>query len=81
MNEIVDPLKQKPDGTNRHPSVAGVLRHFRYSHLPEHLQKVSKPCAELAVSMADNLPENADLTVGLRDLLTAKDNFVRALLP
>jgi hypothetical protein len=75
-----DELTTKPDGATRHPSVAGVLKHFRYSHLPEHLQAISRPCAELAIAMADTLPENPDLTVGLRDLLTAKDNFVRAKL-
>lgn len=74
-------LGRKPDGSTRHPSVAGVLKHFRYDHLPEHLQAISKPCAELALLMADMLPENPDLTCGLRELLTAKDNFVRAKLP
>lgn len=73
-------LTHKPDGTPRHPSVAGVLKHFRFEHLPPHLQAISKPCAELAIAMADLLPENPDLTCGLRDLLTAKDNFVRAKL-
>ena len=33
-----------------------------------------------AIAMANALPENADLTVGLRELLAAKDNFVRARL-
>lgn len=75
-----DELLTKQDGTPRHPSVAGVLKHFRYAHLPEHLQAISRPCAQLAVLMADTLPENPDLTCGLRDLLTAKDNFVRAKL-
>ncbi len=76
----VDPYTHKPDGTPRHPSVAGVLRHFRFEHLPAHLQAASRPCGELAARMADALPENPDLTCGLRDLLTAKDNFVRARL-
>lgn len=73
-------LTTKTDGTPRHPSVAGVLKHFRFEHLPLHLQSISKPCAELAIAMADALPENPDLTCGLRDLLAAKDNFVRANL-
>jgi len=79
-DNTIDPLSQRPDGKLRHPSIAGVLKHFRFSHLPEHLQAISKPCAELAIAMADTLPENPDLTCGLRDLLTAKDNFVRAKL-
>lgn len=73
-----NPLSHKPDGTARHASISGVLKHFRFEHLPPHLQAISKPCAELAIAMADALPESPDLTCGLRDLLTAKDNFVRA---
>jgi hypothetical protein len=73
-------LTNKQDGTPRHGAIAGVLKHFRYDHLPAHLQAISKPCADLAIAMADQLPENPDLTCGLRDLLTAKDNFVRARL-
>jgi hypothetical protein len=76
----MDLLTHKRDGTPRHPSVAGVLKHFRFAHLPPHLMEISAPCAELAIKMADTLPENPDLTCGLRDLLTAKDNFVRAKL-
>ena len=68
------------NGTVRHPSVAAVLKHFRYEHLPAPLQETSLVCAKLAQHMADTVPENADLTCGLRDLLAAKDNFVRAKL-
>jgi hypothetical protein len=75
-----DRLTTKPDGTARNFSIVAVLKHFKYEHLPPHLQAVSKPCGDLAYAMADTLPEGPDLTVGLRDLLTAKDNFVRALV-
>lgn len=74
------PLTEKTDGTPRHASIAGVLKHFRFEHLPPHLQAISRPCAELAIAMADAAPEGPDLTCGLRDLLAAKDNFVRAKL-
>lgn len=74
-------FSQKTDGTLRHPATAGVLRHFRFEHLPERLQAISRPCGELALAMANALPEGPDLTCGLRDLLAAKDNFVRAALP
>ncbi|HEV7301632.1 MAG TPA: hypothetical protein VGN72_19870 [Tepidisphaeraceae bacterium] len=71
----------KPDGvTPRHPSTSGVLKHFRCDHLPVQLREVSQPFANLAFKMADELPEGPDLTCGLRDLLTAKDNCVRAKL-
>lgn len=74
-------LACRPDGSPRHPGTAGVLKHFRFDHLPPHLRDVSRPFAELAYRMADTLPEGPDLTCGLRDLLSAKDNCVRALIP
>ena len=58
-----------------------ILRFFAYSHLPPHLQAVSKPIGELAELMASTLPPGAETTVGLRKLLEAKDAFVRAALP
>lgn len=73
-------LARKPNGTSRHPSTIAVLKHFRFEHLPAHLQEVSRPFGELAEKMADTLPEGPDLTCGLRDLLSAKDNCVRAKL-
>ncbi|WP_425636138.1 hypothetical protein [Vibrio owensii] len=55
-----------------------ILRYFAYKHLPEHLQKVSKPLGELAVLMDSVLPDGAEKSAGLRKLLEAKDCFVRA---
>lgn len=63
-----------------HPSTAAILRHFRYEHLPERLQAVSRPCAELAQDLAERLPSDPETTAGLRKLLEAKDCFVRAAL-
>jgi len=57
-----------------------LLKYFRYEHLPERLQAVSKPCGELAEKMAAELPPCAETTAGLRKLLEAKDCFVRAQL-
>jgi hypothetical protein len=57
-----------------------LLGFFVYKHLPEHLQKISKPCAELAHKMSEELPPSDELEVGLRKLLEAKDCFVRANL-
>jgi hypothetical protein len=56
------------------------LRFFAYQHLPERLQKVSKPVAELANEMNHSLPDGEEKDVGLRKLLEAKDAFVRAAL-
>lgn len=50
---------------------------FEYEHLPEYLQKVSKPFHDLAHELNDNLPECAEKAVGLRKLLEAKDCIVR----
>ena len=64
-----------------HPGIESLLRFFQYEHLPVDLQVVSRPCGELARIMADECPENAELTAGLRKLLEAKDCFVRSRLP
>lgn len=54
-----------------------IMQFFQYGHLPEQLQKVSKPFAELA-SFIHSLPRNPERTVALRKLLEAKDAAVRA---
>lgn len=59
------------------PPIAHILQYFEYSHLPPHLQEVSKPVCELAHQMADTLPQGDELIAGLRKLLEAKDCFVR----
>lgn len=64
-----------------HPASAQVIRYFTFDHLPEHLQKISKPFHDLAMEMVNTLPENPEVTVGLRKLLEAKDCMVRAALP
>ena len=57
-----------------------ILQFFKYEHLPQHLQKVSKPFGEIAQFMVANLPRNAERTVALRKLLEAKDAAVRSEL-
>ena len=64
----------------RHPSTTHLLKFFKYDHLPEFLQVVSKPFGDLAVHLADTLPGNPETTVALRKLLEAKDCAVRAKL-
>lgn len=59
------------------PAIAHVLQFFTYEHLPEHLQRVSKPFAELARQIAEG-PSNPETTIALRKLLEAKDAAVRA---
>lgn len=57
-----------------------LLQFFEYAHLPEKLQKVSKPFGDLAFLIADTLPNNPESTTALRKLLEAKDCAVRANL-
>ena len=57
-----------------------MLQFFKYAHLPEKLQAVSKPFGLLAKQMVETLPRNPERTAGLRKLLEAKDCAVRALL-
>lgn len=66
-----------PENTARHPSTAHLLGLFEYEHLPEPLQAVSMPFSALAHSLADQLGDGPELTVGLRKLLESKDCMVR----
>ena len=55
-------------------------KYFAFSHLPAHLQAVSKPIGELAVKLEAELPDGPEKSAGMRKLLEAKDCFVRAAL-
>ena len=55
-----------------------IMQYFEYEHLPENLQKVSKPFNELATTMEASLPNGPEKIAGLRKLLEAKDCMVRA---
>jgi ferritin-like protein len=57
-----------------------LLQFFKYDHLPEKLQTVSKPFYEMAKTIFDTLPENPEKTTALRKLLESKDCAVRAFL-
>ncbi len=63
-----------------YPAVSHVLNFFSYTHLPPHLQVVSKPFGDLANEVANRAPDNQETTVALRKLLEAKDAAVRAVL-
>ena len=65
--------------------IRAILRHFRWEHLPPHLQVVSSPFGALAHRMVEELlPTSGDRAfetlAGLRRLLEAKDCAVRAAL-
>lgn len=57
-----------------------IMQFFTYAHLPQHLQDVSRPFADMAERIVTTLPRNPERTVALRKLLEAKDAAVRALL-
>jgi hypothetical protein len=57
-----------------------MLKWFDYEHLPEHLQKVSKPFGELARHLCETITSGPERTVALRKLLESKDAGVRAAL-
>ena len=55
-----------------------MLQLFRYEHLKQELQEISKPFCELARSMCEILPANAERSAMLRKLREAKDCAVTA---
>lgn len=58
-----------------------IMDFFKYDHLPEKLQEISKPFGELAKKvneMDTNYP--AEKQTALRKILEAKDAAVRAAL-
>jgi hypothetical protein len=57
-----------------------ILKHFAWAHLPEPLQKISKPFCSLAVELVTMVPANAETSTALRKLLEAKDCAVRAAI-
>ena len=63
-----------------HPSTAHLLQFFGFAHLPPHLAAVSEPFFHLAHRLTEDVPENPELTAGLRKLLEAKDCAVRAAM-
>lgn len=74
------PFNPTTGGTTMHPAVEEILRHFEFAHLPEELQAISGRFCDMAHSMVALIgPDGgAELTVGLRKLLEAKDCMVRA---
>lgn len=65
------------DFSDRHPATQHLLSLFAYEHLPPMLQTTSRYCFELAHQMVIDLPDGPELSFGLRQLLLAKDAFVR----
>lgn len=66
--------------TNEEIEAEPDLVYFHYSHLPPHLQARSAMFAKLAREIMDTTPPSGQRTMGLFDLLRAKDCIVRAAL-
>ena len=56
------------------------IQYFKYDHLPQRLQEVSKPIGDLAMELERSIPDGPEKSAGMRKLLEAKDCFVRASL-
>jgi hypothetical protein len=57
-----------------------LLSYFEFSHLPPHLQSVSKEFHTIAHLMVNRLTDSDEFRTGLRKLLEAKDCMVRAAM-
>lgn len=57
-----------------------LLKFFRYTHLPEKLQNISRHYYEIAFKLINILPDNAERSTALRKLLESKDCAVRSML-
>lgn len=61
------------------PSSEKLMQFFAFEHLPEDMQKISKPFGILAREIHDQIfPDNIERNMCLRKLLEAKDCAVRA---
>lgn len=58
-----------------------IMRWFKYDHLPEHLQPMSKPFCELAEYVVANTNPGPEQSTALRKLMEGKDCAVRAAMP
>lgn len=55
-----------------------IMKYFKYEHLPQRLQDISKPFCDLAADIDANTPDGPEKSAGLRKLLECKDCIVRA---
>lgn len=70
------------DLEGRHPATREIAQYFAYDHLTHpDMRDASKSCHDLAERMIVVLPDGPELTFGLRQLLLAKDAFVRQAIP
>lgn len=69
------------DATGHHLQLQyPILKHFRYGHLPQHLQEISRQFHIIAVNICCACDYSDETNEALRKLLEAKDCAVRARL-
>jgi hypothetical protein len=67
------------DLTGRHPGVRDGVEWLGYDHLPEVLQRFSKPFHDAAMAiLAEVGTDSPELTTAINKLIEAKDSAVRA---
>jgi hypothetical protein len=79
LSALADRAASLSGEENMNPAIKHVLQFFKYDHLPENLQGISKPFSDLANTVAVAY-DNQETTIALRKLLEAKDAAVRAAL-
>ena len=63
----------------RHPGVQAALQWLTFAHLPEELQRFSRPFYQTAVELVVEIEtDSPELTTALNSLVEAKDWAVRA---
>jgi hypothetical protein len=63
----------------RHPGVRDALQWLTFTHLPERLQRFSRPFYQAAVELVIEIStDSPELTTSLNRLIEAKDSAVRA---
>lgn len=75
------PSDRKPETAKPAPiATEHIMQFFAFNHLPEPMQAISKPFADLANYMLTHLPRNQERTKMLNKLLESKDCAVRAFI-
>jgi hypothetical protein len=78
--DVLDAMSPDWDAWDgRHDAVKRQKRLFQYDHLPEHLQRVSRPFAVLATNMLRQCPDVPELTNALHRIWEAKNLVVVAV--
>jgi hypothetical protein len=76
--------EKQPDETKPNPPPPDprmrMAKWFVYTHLPAHLQPISRVFYELSVWMMNTIPPGPEATEAMRKLLEAKDCAIRAFV-